>query len=190
MLQWSEAEIANTVLHEMTHATLWVKGSVALNESFASFVGDVASLRYLVSRHGLHSQAVLDTVNRREDIELWRALQKTLYGDLTALFGSPTLGEEAMLTGKRLLYADFVLKVADAPFHDPEPFEKAAREGTWNNARMVQFRTYNSEKHWFAILLDAQSGDLAAFIQGVGAIVEDAEDPFQALAAAAGVQDF
>ncbi len=190
MLTWTEAEIANTVLHEMTHATLWVKGSVALNESFASFVGDVASLRYLVNRHGLHSQPVLETVNRREDIELWRELQKALYGDLVALFGSPTLGEEAMLHGKSLLYADFVQKVATAPFHDPEPFVKAAQEGTWNNARMVQFRTYNFEKQWFATLLDTESGDLPAFILRVGAIVEDAEDPFQALAAAVGVQDY
>src|SRR5262249_41967930 len=45
-------ELANTVLHESTHATLYVKGQSAFNESLASFVGDRLARDWLATRFG------------------------------------------------------------------------------------------------------------------------------------------
>jgi len=52
MLKWDDHRLANTVLHELAHATLWIKGSVKFNESFANFFGEQAAIQYLTSRHG------------------------------------------------------------------------------------------------------------------------------------------
>jgi hypothetical protein len=47
MLRWSEFDLADTILHELATPRCGVKGSVAFNESFASFVGEEGAFRYL-----------------------------------------------------------------------------------------------------------------------------------------------
>ncbi len=48
-------ELANTVLHESLHATIYVGGQTTFNESVASFVGDQMAAEYLEHELGPHS---------------------------------------------------------------------------------------------------------------------------------------
>jgi predicted aminopeptidase len=60
MLADSEAEFAETIIHELTHGTLFVKDSVRFNENLATFVGIKGSERYLATKYGIKSNEVLD----------------------------------------------------------------------------------------------------------------------------------
>lgn len=190
MLEWEDDHLANTVLHEMVHATVWVKGSVAFNESLASFVGDTASLEYLTDRFGAESNALQSALNRRADISTWRELQHSLYGDLRAVYANPSLSNTEKLEMKANLFSDWPNRVAQAAWNEPERFVRAAKEGVWNNARLMQFNTYNSKLSEFKVILDQTKGDYPSFLQKVNDLVSDASDPFEALAEAASVQDF
>jgi predicted aminopeptidase len=181
MLDWSEASLADTVLHEMTHSTLWVRGNVSFNESFASFVGEVAALRYLIERHGQHGAAVLHAVNRRHDHQVWRDVLQAMYKDLDAVYASPTLTTDEKLARKQALLAELPDRVRAAPLIEPERYVTAAREGVWNNARFIGFRTYNSNTPWFEAILKAEDGDLGGFIERIGELTKGAPDPFVAI---------
>lgn len=181
MLAWDERSLANTILHEMVHATVWIPGSVGFNESFASFVGDEAGLRYLVQRHGPDSPIVGDARRRDRDRVLWVALQQGLYEDLEAVYANPTLTDEEKLAAKAVLVAEVPARARAAGFEDPAPYLRAADLGPWNNARLAQFRTYNDGKALFQALLDAEHGDLLAFLERVRATVAGHEEPFEAL---------
>ena len=53
--------------------------------------------------------------------------------------------------------------------------------GTWNNARIMQYRTYNHNRDRFQALLDEEEGDLLRFISRVQFITQKRKNPFKAL---------
>lgn len=184
MLEWDEFDLADTVLHELAHATLWVPGSVHFNESFANFVGEEAAFQYLKDKYGPESPPVVAARQEFEDLARWRALQQALVGELDAVYQDAALSDAQKLERKAALFASLPERVSAAGFHTPDRFLRAATQGTWNNARLVQFKTYNTNRGAFEAVLARHNGDLLAFMREVGEITRGADDPFAALEAA------
>jgi len=55
MLKRDDGDLASLIIHEMVHATIFVKDDVDFNENLASFVGDTASYYFLASKFGRQS---------------------------------------------------------------------------------------------------------------------------------------
>jgi predicted aminopeptidase len=55
MLSRSAGDLASLIIHEMAHATIFVKDSADFNENLASFIGDQGALYFLGSYFGEHS---------------------------------------------------------------------------------------------------------------------------------------
>lgn len=55
MLKRNEGDLASLIIHEMVHATIFVKDDVDFNENLASFIGDTASYYFLASKYGKSS---------------------------------------------------------------------------------------------------------------------------------------
>jgi predicted aminopeptidase len=55
MLLRSEGDLASLIIHEMVHATIFVKNDVDFNENLASFIGDLGAFHFLASRYGEES---------------------------------------------------------------------------------------------------------------------------------------
>jgi predicted aminopeptidase len=185
MLEWEEYWLAEVVLHELTHATLWVPGSVSFNETFANIVGEEAATRWMIHRYGADSPEVQRMWERREDKMTWRALLQELYENLDVVYNSHDTSDKWKLERKEALFSALERQVLDAGFHHPEPFARSAREGPWNNARVAQYRTYNHDRAALERLLDAQDGDLMAFIRAVELATSKQDDPWEAVAAEA-----
>jgi len=184
MLDWSTSRIAQTTLHELVHATLWIPGSVKFNESFANFVGKEAALRYLQDRHGEGHILTLKALKSREDSRSLRLLLHEVYTELDELYSDPDLDHAEKMDRKGHILQSIESRVLATDFNDPERIIRSVRKGEWNNARMIQFKAYNHNQEHFQTLLDAHDGDLLAFIETVGRLTEDAEDPFKAIRAA------
>ena len=83
-------------------------------------------------------------------------------------------------------FTECSLVVANPAVPPGNRYLAAARRGTWNNARLHQYRTYNDAREGFERLLEAETGDLRAFIGEVDRLTRGAADPEAAIAAAAG----
>jgi predicted aminopeptidase len=186
MLSWSEERLSNTLLHELAHATLWIPGSVAFNESFASFVGDVASARYIEHVHGPGSPEVRALADKTRDREALRLLLHGVYQDLDTLYDDPTRSASEKRTQKAGLLAALPTRVRDDQFANPDRYRRYLAEDGWNNARLYQYRTYNESPEQFARLLASVDGDLTAFFLRIQEITAGSDDPYEALAAAVG----
>ncbi|MSQ00673.1 MAG: hypothetical protein EXR71_02135 [Myxococcales bacterium] len=181
MLRWDEARLAETVLHELAHATLWVSGSVSFNESFARIVGETAADGYLVSKYGESSAEVTSVRTADGDWLVVRAVLSELHDELDRLYHDDSVDSEARAAKKATLYASLEARVAASAVADPARWRAYVRSNEWNNPRLSQFRTYNSGDAEFAALLAAEDGDLLGFIQRVRHLTRGQSDPFAAL---------
>src|SRR4030043_99372 len=67
MLQWKEATLANLILHEMVHATIYFKGQTDLNEQMATFIGNHGAIHFLTEKYGKESEQVAEAIHNQED---------------------------------------------------------------------------------------------------------------------------
>jgi predicted aminopeptidase len=122
-------ELANVVLHESLHATLYLKGQTRLNESLANFVGDELAKEYLDARLGATSSEKRAYLAVQERSERRARVLYAAYARLNRLYTS-ALPEKEKREKKRALLAELTARLgAKRPI---------------NNATLVQFRVYNS----------------------------------------------
>jgi predicted aminopeptidase len=55
MLKRDDGDLASLIIHEMVHATIFIKDDVNFNENLASFIGDTSSYYFLASKFGRQS---------------------------------------------------------------------------------------------------------------------------------------
>ena len=187
MLEWSESRLSNTLIHELAHVTLWIPGSVAFNESFASFVGDIGAERYLESTYGADSDRVRAELDRVHDRRVFRLLLTELYRDLDAVYTDDAMPDADKLAEKERLIASLPERVASSDLRRVDRWVRYVEREPWNNARLAQFRTYNKSPEHFAMLLEQEGGDLQRFFSRIEEITSGADDPYAALATAVGV---
>lgn len=58
MLEKDEGELAELIIHELTHATVYKKNDVSFNENLADFVGNYGAKLYLEKKFGKYSKEV------------------------------------------------------------------------------------------------------------------------------------
>lgn len=152
----SFADLANTVLHESVHATLYVPNQSAFDESLASFIADALTWDLVVGRGGLHSpeaQAWIADEERgaRFTLELRRA-----HDDLDALYRSAATDDEKR--GRKQARLDELQRTLGT-------------RRRYNNADLAGVRTYDTGRDGFERLRRA-CGDWPRFLAAVKTLKE------------------
>lgn len=187
MLKWNEARLADTLHHELTHATVWIPGSVAFNESLANYVGHETGLDYLVQTYGADHPMVQAERDRRADRQTYLTLLRDVYEELDAVYADEAMTDAEKRTAKANILGSIPVRARRAPFRAPERWVAWFEKDPWNNARLVQFRVYNRSPAWFDEIRRQEGGDMGAFLARIETIAAGSSDPYRALAEAAGV---
>lgn len=58
MLKRNDGQLANLIIHELTHGTLYIKNNVEFNENLADFVGDYGAILFLKTKFGHNSESL------------------------------------------------------------------------------------------------------------------------------------
>lgn len=158
MLRYSEGDLADLIIHELTHATVWVKGDVAFNEGLASFVGEAGALMWL--QRGGDAQAVQQMLDERADRVVFRNFMQAIAARLTVLYQSNAPDKSTL---RQRIFDD-----ARTEFHAlPLKTDLYARFPLWelNNARMALYRVYRERTAVFARVHRACQSDLKATVK-------------------------
>ncbi|MGH7477094.1 MAG: aminopeptidase [Longimicrobiales bacterium] len=193
LLDYDDVTLVATVIHELTHNSLYLPSQAAFNESFASFVGDRGAAEFFCRLEGD------DAPRCRRALAFWRdnlrfgGFLESLIRELETLYGRTDLSLEQTLRLREVVFADARQRFAAElqPTLEVTTFEAFAR-APLNNATLIARRLYFDRLHRFEAAYEALGRDLAAATAAIMQAAEAAEgDPYGALeriiAAAAGV---
>ncbi len=151
MLLRPEGSLANLIIHEMTHATLFVPGNSVFNENLATFIADVGARRYIKNKYGEDSPEMLDylgfTTDRKKLAEHMLRGAKRLDSLYSALEGINPKEKDEM---KEQLISQIFQQTDSIEFRDTLLFSKFSKLDSFpNNAYFIGFKTYREQQNVF-----------------------------------------
>ena len=193
MLKYPSVDLANTILHEITHSTLWIKGSVPFNETLANFVGHQAALEFFRAKKAAATTSA--------DIELTEQqvalAQQQLFNERQLAQGLQALVEELTQLYASTQSSEQKLRQREVVFNEQRAKLKALLPGlrglsSVNNAEIMQLHIYRTKYAEFQHCFDASGATLPGFLERMKELAQrvEAEDtePYQELARCGGGQ--
>lgn len=167
MLERSEGDLANLIIHEMVHATIFVKDSIDFNENLATFIGDRGAERFLISKYGKHSKEYNEYINL--DIDFTRYSNHMLRGTelLDSLYNSMSEGDP--VEEKQKLKTEVIRKIVTSLdtltlLMHQKPSERF-KERLPNNTYFMNMKRYQEKQDIFWDDFNRNfKGDLKAYI--------------------------
>ena len=174
-------ELANTVIHELTHNTFYAPGQVAFNESFANFVGSRGAAAFFRSRGEPAAAAEVDA--RWDDDRLLGDFWARLSGSLDSAFAAYPHDRAARLAARDAIYAGarrFLMDSVAIRFKTISPLY--AERVPLDNAALLARRIYATELGLFDAVWREEGGDLRRAVRRIIALARSRpDDPFGAL---------
>lgn len=172
---YHEERLANLLVHEMVHATIWIPDQAQLNEAMATFIGNRGSLEYLAQVHGEESNLYREGVLRQEESGRFVRFMRELAVQLEALY-EQRLPEEVVVERKAAIIEE-----------ERERFRHRYRE--WfssdryrflldmeiNNAYVDLFRTYNDDVALIEALYESEKRELRGLMERLREVAESDE---------------
>ena len=178
MADYGPFAVASLIIHEQTHATLFLKDHVQFNEELATYVGWQGALEFLSRKYGRESEEYRQAVDRISDWQRFNRMLLALYDELEQAYRQAE-NRECALAAKERLVARFNRAVAAQAFRT-EAF--AGFEGIpANNAYLLAVVNYNQDLDLFYRLQSAIGGDVRRTLEVVREAVSGGGDPKEAL---------
>jgi predicted aminopeptidase len=146
----ADGELANVILHESVHATVYVAGQSEFNEGLATFVGDHLTIEYLSARFGPESFELTAWVEGEAYGKAMRDRLYQAYKDLTALYARK-LPKREMLEQKTRYLENLRWEIG---FSRPI-----------TNATLAHYDTYHGGEQAFARLYEVCNRDIREVIR-------------------------
>lgn len=166
MLKRNEGDLASLIIHEMVHATIFIKDNVDFNENLASFVGDTAAYYFLASRYGKDSQQFTQYV--QEDQDYRKYSRHILRGTqaLDSLYQSIKAEEPIEIKKqKKEAMISRIMNSADT-LSLFSPRKSNANRRLPNNTYFMSYHLYQARQDNFKAELDNEfDGDLKRYIK-------------------------
>jgi len=152
MLRKKPGNLANLIIHELTHGTLYVKNNVEFNENLANFIGDYGARKFMAQKYGLDSKEYLEyenglqfNIQYSERILGWAKKLDSLYKSFDADLSKDIKSQkkEALIAMAASDLTDFIQKNNTAVSRKGKDIEKL------NNAFFIDYITYHSKQNSF-----------------------------------------
>jgi len=155
-----ESRFAETLLHELLHATVYVGGESQFNEGLATFVGQEAVVRFFTERDGLEAGA-----RERLRVEEDRRVAEVLLafrGRVRALYAREAAGP-ARDAARAALEQEARDDLAALPLQTRDPL-RVAEAARLSDACQALAGTYQSDLAQYDAVLARLDGDLTRFV--------------------------
>lgn len=164
MRYYSERDLADLIIHELLHATVWLNNHVQFNEGLATFVGIEGARLFMKQMRGCDGTSDIEAANRLADRAVYHAFIRGLIAELEEMFQSDISREE------RLRRKDEIISSAQRRFE--EKYDELFITDNFrffidlpvNNAYLDLFRLYHEGDTYFEDLFERSGRNLKEFI--------------------------
>ncbi|MFY0689571.1 MAG: aminopeptidase [Cyclobacteriaceae bacterium] len=166
MLYRSDGYLAETILHELLHGTVFFKDSLVFNENLASFIGEQAAIQFLNKQYGDSSAQLLSYLQAEKDATKFQ--QHILSGKekLDSLYQTFNQSGDtvSMLEQKTQTIFHIISTLDTVSFYDKR-YLHIFDEQKPNNAYFMAYQRYHSQKDLLDSLYDLQGRNIKSFIE-------------------------
>jgi predicted aminopeptidase len=182
LLRYGDVSLAGTVIHEITHNSLYLAGQAGFNESFANFVGDRGAVEFFCTRDPLDARCKTAEAAWQDNIIFGTALSD-LVGKLQAVYKNQSLSTAQKIEQRQAVFTNW----AERYKRDVVPRLRTLSFTTYadeplNNARLIGTRLYYERLDLFEAVFQKYNRDLEASAHAImKAAREKPKDPFTAV---------
>ncbi|MCR9140797.1 MAG: aminopeptidase [bacterium] len=170
-MRYSERQLAELLIHESSHATLWFPGDVGFNESFASFVGREGALQYYREKYGANSSIYRAQLAYLEESNELSLILRQYAKKLNDTYNQNKTDDWKRESRYRLLQelrAELIQKESAFRYLNL----KRLSEREWNNAHFLSHLRYESGESFFAAEFAACGREWDCFLKRMHALNE------------------
>ena len=176
MLNQTEAALANLILHEMTHATIYFKGKTNMNEQLASFVGNRGTIDFLTERFGPESEEVLEAIAIQHDDLLFSRWIDRVSARMSDFYGQP-ISRDEKLEGRKAIFQSIQEEFKEVKVRLKSNGYQDFDRRPLNNAVVLAYCRYIHGLERFEALYEHFGRDLRKVIQFLKQIQASGGDP-------------
>ncbi|MDR0600458.1 MAG: aminopeptidase [Treponema sp.] len=154
MKNYSPHQLADLIIHELLHATVFIRGQSGFNEQLAEFVGTQGARLYIESRFGPDSGEYRGIDADRADRAAFLAFTGALTAELETLYASSVSGEEKRAKKEAIIKAARERFARDYAGVFKSETYRGVSSLPVNNAYLDLYRLYHGEDRFFAGLYE------------------------------------
>ena len=174
MLKYQDYDLANLIIHELTHATIWAKGYPEFNENLALFVGNQGALNFCREKFNPDSEQVKYGIYSNYDDMVFQEYLRQLAKKLEELYSRKDLSEKEKLEKKQKILAQ-----------TKKDFEKnwlpKMKTGIYqgwlkkdlNNAVIASYRVYYHDLSLYQEVYEKLGEDLKRMVEFIKQVAEE-----------------
>ncbi|MCE3010099.1 MAG: aminopeptidase [Proteobacteria bacterium] len=176
MLRYADHDLVNTIIHETTHVTLYIKNSADFNERFATWVGNKGTEMFYLKKEGPESPTVEKLKQELHDEKIFSEFISQEIKDLKSWYNSlPDNQKSEDLRRARMKDIQTRFKEKISPQLKSQLYARFP-EITLNNARLSLYSTYNKDLHLFDEAFEIAHRDFRKFLDLIKSL-ESHQDP-------------
>lgn len=153
--------LADTLFHELTHATLFIKGQVPFDETLATFVAERATLAFAATQNGPGSPVVARLERGYAEGGRFETLVYQLYGELDTLYRDAPPDVAAR---REAIYSRFRVRLHDPASQITSPGYQRFADLPLNNARLLAYHRYHAGTAELAALFAREGGSIEGLL--------------------------
>ena len=168
MLNRSEGSLAELIIHELTHGTLFVKDDIQFNENLAVFIGEKGAVKFLNQKHGKNSEPYFEYIMAEEDSRTFRNQMLSAAYQLDSLYFSINDLPDSIKAVKKHNMIDQIINSIDTLHFHNSRYYSVFESARPNNAYFMSYlRYYSSRDSLETIYSEEYNSDLKGFIKGM-----------------------
>jgi predicted aminopeptidase len=172
MLDYSPARLADLIIHELVHATVFIKGQVNFNEELAEFIGSEGARLFIIARFGEDSDEYRHIFTSDKDSQNYVEFIQELIAELDVLYNSEIGRAEKLMEKARIIDAAKERFNAEYDSRFSSDNYRGFAELPINNAYLELYRLYHTEDNFYGELYERSGRNLPAFISAAKKITK------------------